>query len=163
MRISSYQDPVARSRRGVIAAGLLAIAGVLLSAAMAQTGGGKTTEVVTRGHKGRGQGADPNIRHKSEANDPNVKPAPPAAKGGPKARGSVCGIVVDNWTPWKVQLYVDGDYQGLISPYGALSDVVFTGPVVVYARADFTDGTYTSWGPQTFQCSGQGIYRWKLE
>ena len=96
-------------------------------------------------------------------NNPNAQLPPPAEKGGPKSRGRVCGIVVDNWTPWKVQFYLAGDYQGLISPYGALSGVAFQGPTVVYARADFTDGTYTSWGPQTFQCSGDGIYRWKLE
>ena len=148
---------------GVLAA-LLAVAGSLASVSPAQTApAGKTTEIVTQGHKVRGQGADPNIKRKSELNDSAVQLPPPAAKGGPKSRGSLCGIVVDNWTAWKVQFYLNGDLQGLISPYGALSGVTFSGPTVVYARADFTDGTYTTWGPQTFQCSGEGIYRWKLE
>ncbi len=166
MHPRTHRDPEERRWQPGIraAAALLAMSGLLLSASPAQTGGpGKTTEVVTRGHKSRGQGADPNIRHKSEVNDPGASLAPPAAKGGPKSRGSACGIVVDNWTPWKVQFYLDGDFQGVISPYGALSGVAFTGPTVVYARADFTDGTYTSWGPQTFQCAGQGVYRWKRE
>jgi len=156
---------MARSRTnvkvGVLATALLT-SGLLLSVCVAQVRS-KTTEVVTRGHKSRGQGADPNIKHKTEANDPNVRILPPAEKGGPKARGSLCGIVADNWTPWKVQFYLNGDYQGMSSPYGALSGVTFSGPTVVYARADFTDGSYTSWGPQTFQCSSRGIYHWKLE
>ena len=148
---------------GVLAA-LLAVAASLAPVSPAQNApAGKTTEIVAQGHKARGQGADPNIKRKSDLNDAATQLPPPAAKGGPKVRGDLCGIVADNWTPWKVQFYLNGDLQGMISPYGALSGVTFSGPTVVYARADFTDGTYTTWGPQTFQCSGEGIYRWKLE
>ena len=165
-----YPHTRRRTARIPISAGLLILAallsagGLLLDASPAQTGpAGKTTEIIAKGHKGRGQGADPNIKRKSELNDAAQPPLAPPGKGGPKTRGSLCGIVVDNWTAWKVQFYLNGDLQGLISPYSALSGVTFSGPTVVYARADFTDGTYTTWGPQTFQCSGEGIYRWKLE
>jgi hypothetical protein len=151
-----------RPRMAILAA--LAAGGLLVSLAVAQGHrAGGTTEVVTKGHKNRGTGQDPNIKHRAEANDPSHLIPPPAEKGGPKARGRVCGVVVDNWTPWKVQFYLDGNLQGVAPAYGALSGVTFSGPTVVYARADMNDNTYITWGPETFQCANDTIYRWKIE
>ena len=67
-----------------LAAGLLSACTWLIPAAPAQAQGDQKTQktVVTRATKSRGMGQDPNIKHKSEVNDPNHKVAPPPEKAG---------------------------------------------------------------------------------
>jgi hypothetical protein len=71
----------------------------------------------------------------------------------------VCRVDVDNWTPWKVQIYVDGTFRGLVSPWGDGVTYTGAGPTRVYARAEFTDGSALTWGPTDYDCyGGQHIY-----
>ena len=118
--------------------------------------------VIAKAQKARGAAADENIKKDSAVNDPAVKPPAPAAKGGEKTRGNLCGIVLDNWTPWYVGLYIDGNSWGSAGPWGEVSGVAFAGTTRVYARAGFTDGSYLSWGPQAFNCQREEVYRWKI-
>ena len=115
------------------------------------------------GQKAAAGTPDKNVKHKSEKNDPRKKiPAPPE-KGGPKARGVTCRISVDNWTGYKVQLFIDGDYSGLIIPWGELATSAITGRTTVYARAEFEDTSYVSFGPVTLDCQDGRTYAWKLQ
>jgi hypothetical protein len=118
--------------------------------------------VTAKAQKARGTGADENIKRDSFVNDPAVKPPAPPAKGGEKTRGYLCGIVLDNWTPWYVGFYIDGDAWGTAGPWGAASGVAFAGTTRVYARATFTDGSSLSWGPQIFNCRRDEVYHWKI-
>ncbi|GFO63264.1 hypothetical protein M1B72_10970 [Geomonas paludis] len=113
---------------------------------------------VAKSAKTRGE-ADENIKHKSDQNDPNAKIEAPAKKGG-KTRGGYCDLTVDNWTPWKIQVYVEGDYVGLVSSYGKADGFYSRGPLVVYGVAEFDDGSRKSWGPEAIYCDDN--FTWKL-
>src|SRR5687767_10655586 len=94
-----------------------------------------------RGKKARGDAADPNIKTKSDKNDPKKRLDAPAAKGGPKTRqGPICGVHFDNRTPWKIQIYIDGEYRGLLFPWGDAESAAQPGGTRVYGRAEFDDG-----------------------
>ncbi len=73
------------SKFAALAAGLLSAGTWLMPLAPAQVRGeGKVQKaVVTKATKSRGLGQDPNIKHKSELNDPQ-HPAPPPDKVGGK-------------------------------------------------------------------------------
>jgi len=144
------------------AVALVALAGWMTPVASSQAKGAAPKAMEDKAHKSRGAGQDPNIKHKSEANDPKAMVAAPASKGGAKTRGATCVLVIDNWTSWKVQFYADGDYEELIAPWGE-SRYTFSGSHTLYARADFTDGSVLTWGPRTAACEGNGfVYPWKL-
>jgi hypothetical protein len=120
-------------------------------------------EVVTaKAQKARGGGEDENIKSDSAVNDPAVTVPAPPDKGGEKTRQVLCGVVLDNWTPWLVRFYVDGSYWGTAGRWGVARGAAFAGTTTVYARAAFTDGSYLSWGPQIFNCRGGQVYRWKI-
>lgn len=115
-----------------------------------------------KGEKRRGTGTDENIKSKSVQNNPSPEAAPeaPPEKGGKKERQSVCSLHVDNRTPWKVQIYVDGDYVGLVSPYGDAYGTYGGGRLAVYAVAEFVGGSELTWGPRTISCNGR--YTWTV-
>ena len=72
------------SKFAALAAGLLSACTWVIPAAPAQDKSDQKTQktVVTRATKSRGMGQDPNIKHKSDLNDPNHKVAPPPEKAG---------------------------------------------------------------------------------
>ncbi len=145
-----------------ILAGLAVIA---LAGAVAFAAEKKAKEVVVeaKAQKPRGEGADANVKSGPGKNDPTKKVPAPAAKGGEKKRGGACGVIADNYTPWIIQVYIDGDYQGTVAPWGDLDLLAIAGwPTNAYARADFTDGSTITWGPKIFNCEAESVYRWKL-
>jgi hypothetical protein len=112
--------------------------------------------------KARGGGAeDPNIKSGAAQNnpDPAAGPKAPPDKGGEKARGG-CNLVVDNFTPWIIKLYVSGIYVGTVSAWGKASGYQSLSDLILYAVADFTDGSQKTWGPRVASCSGS--YTWGL-
>lgn len=122
----------------------------------------RTTVITDRAHKSRGDGEDQNISQQSDKNDPQwIVPAPPE-KGGKRGGETWCRIVVDNWTPWKIQLYLEGHTHGLVGPFGELAIHNPGASSRVYARAEFKDGPTRSWGPRVFACKTDQPYRWKL-
>ena len=119
-----------------------------------------SSEVVTaKAQKSRGAGEDENIKVKQGKNEPEAPGEPaPAEKGGEKTRGGACRVHFDNSTPWYVSVYVDGAYQGQVGPYGDAVEYYGGSSGTIYARADFTDGTFVYWGPQHAVCAGGQYY-----
>jgi hypothetical protein len=119
-------------------------------------------EVKDTAQKSRGGGAtDENITSKSVENDPNPETAPPAPpeKGGEKTRGG-CYLTVDNHTSWKIQIFVNGNYVGMVSAWGTADGYQSASNFRVYAVADFTNGDQMTWGPRVVSC--RGSYKWNL-
>jgi hypothetical protein len=129
-------------------------------------GKGKTAKTVdiksTRGDATRG-GADKNIKQGEMANDPKAKIDAPAAKGGGTTRGGGgCRVEMDNSTSWYVKVYVDGIFRGTMDPWGDSYVYVYPGDTTIYARADFTDGSYKYWGPRTSYCGNGDIFPYRM-
>ena len=108
----------------------------------------------------KGGDTDPNIKEGEAANNMEAPGTLPTAKGG-KSKGAAydCEVQLDNWSAWIVKIYINGAYRGYLSA-GAESTLYYTpGQTTIYARADFTDGTYYYWGPKTYNCgANQYIY-----
>jgi hypothetical protein len=123
---------------------------------------GKKNSATTRAATGRGTGtSDQNIKTAKAANAKGRTIAAPVKKGGTRSRGSdLCEILADNRTGLYVDLYTDGVYRGTVSPYGDLGGWVECGRRILYARADFDDGTYVYWGP--IAASVTGPFLWTI-
>lgn len=119
---------------------------------------------TSRKETGRGTGADPNVKSDTGVNTkdkPSAIPGP-EAKTGEKSRGGqgICEVTFDNYTRLWVKTYVDGEYTGMMRPWGRLTAYAISGRTVLYARADYEGGTYDYWGPTTVQCGRS--YLWRL-
>ena len=91
---------------------------------------------------------DANIKSDKKVNTADAKATnlAPAEKGG-KTRGSGGYTVIDNWTPWSIDIYADGTFKGTVAAWG--SGWIYAGDCPsLYGRADFDDGSYKYWGPQ---------------
>jgi len=52
--------------------------------------------------------------------NPNIKTGPPTEdKAEEKSRAALCSIFFDNYTGLYINIYVDGNYKGQLSPYGS--------------------------------------------
>jgi hypothetical protein len=58
---------------------------------------------------------------------------------------------IDNRTPWKIQIFVDGVYVGLVSGWGDSYGYYRCGTHSVYAVADFDNGAQLTWGPRSLR------------
>ncbi|MCK9612435.1 MAG: hypothetical protein PHR81_04175 [Bacteroidales bacterium] len=96
------------------------------------------------------RGADPNITVGKPTDD--TKAVEPE-----KARSGVCTITVNNYTPYGVDIYVDGSWVGTISAYTKAYTTTYSGSTKIYGKS--IGGTYY-WGPQTFYCDYE--YTWNL-
>src|SRR5262245_18477808 len=84
----------------------------------AQQSGNKASDKAT---KGRG-GADPNIKTESGKNVAAQEPAAPPKKGGAQGRGVFdCWVTYDNYTPWYIDVFADGNYRGTVAPFGDIT------------------------------------------
>ena len=105
------------------------------------------------------------------AEDPNVKPAPevnvrdrasdvvPPARKAPGGK-ALCAITFDNHTDLITKTYIDGRYAGTIRPFGELSAFTAVGSAMLYARAEYDDGSADAWGPIRANCRKK--YLWRL-
>ena len=138
------------------------------SAAKAQATG--ELRVRERPNASRGAPADP-------AQDENIKSAtgvnvrgeageqPPDAKreDGAMSRGSnSCKIHYDNRTSLHIATYAEGIFRGDVAPWGDLYTYVIAGQARVYARAGFTDGSVSTWGPRLVDCPAGREFQWML-
>lgn len=143
----------------LFAFGLFVVAGIAFHAT---PGDAKTSLSIAKVQAGRGGGADENVKTKSMDNDPKAtQPAAPPTKGGKGTRSGYSLLSFDNWTGLWINLYVDGDLVGVVGPYGDSSYLVASGTHIAYARAEFTDGSYSYWGPSRVSCYGTST--WRLE
>jgi hypothetical protein len=92
-------------------------------------------------------------------NDKN-KPAPPATSRGDVYGADYSDVVVDNWTGYYIDIYVNGNYRGTVSPYDKRVTWAIPGTNTLYAKAVFNDGSYLYWGPKVTYTGYS--YSWKL-
>lgn len=82
-----------------------------------------------------------------------------------KSRGDLYGpnysdVVIDNWTGYYLDIYVNGNYRGTVAPWEKKITWAIPGTNKLYAKAVFDDGSYLYWGPKTTYTGYQ--YSWKL-
>lgn len=101
-----------------------------------------------------------------EANDVNTRGKTmeaPTAKGGKKTRAKAEGVLhIDNRTQWKIRIYVDGDYQGTVGPFGDMLRRADPESYKVEGVALFDDGSTLTWGPTSCRVPSGGEYTLKL-
>jgi hypothetical protein len=115
--------------------------------------------MVTRKVRFRG-GDDPNVKPGAEINvrDRPSDVVPPATKV--QSGRALCAVTFDNHTDLITKTYIDGRYAGTIRPFGALSASTPPGSAVLYARAEYDDGSADAWGPIRISCRTN--YLWRL-
>ncbi len=109
----------------------------------------------------KGSDSDPNIKQGEMTNDADAPGGLPASKGGGNSKGAAyeCEVQLDNWSAYNVKIYINGNYRGYLSGGGESTLYYTPGQTTIYARADFTDGSYFTWGPKTYECgANQYIY-----
>jgi len=145
----------------LIALGMIAL---LLLAPLGNTviSGDKGKAVETKSQKSRGEGKDEHIKNNSAANDPKSLMEAPPEKGGKKSRGAYATVVFDNYTAYKIQIYANGEYLGMVSGYGKGTSYSTPGSAELYGRAEFTDGSTLTWGPQSVSLDAGDTFTWKL-
>ncbi|MFH1197169.1 MAG: hypothetical protein V1720_15840 [bacterium] len=144
---------------------LLVVASFLISAtANAQTYKGGNQSVETKASKSRGAGEDENIKSNVKVNSKDAadKFLPPYAKGGEKSRASNIKVIVENWTPYYVDIYNDGYYQGTIGPWDDSYFMDYGDAIELYGVATFDDGSTLTWGPHYVANDEYYTYTWKL-
>lgn len=109
---------------------------------------------------------DENIRTATGSNVRGAtgEPAPDAkAPEGTASRGSTsCKVHYDNRTSLYVATYAEGIFRGDVAPWGDLYTYVIGGQTRLYARAGFTDGSVSTWGPRLVDCPAGGDFQWML-
>lgn len=109
----------------------------------------------------KSRGADPNVKVGKRTNgdgqeSKSVQSADKGARGG-----GGCTALFDNHTGNYVYCYVDGYLEGYIAPWANGTVSIANGTTSLYAVAEFTDGSKTTWGPLAKYCSYQ-TYEFEL-
>lgn len=146
--------------------GLGLVAALSLSGATAQAQG-KSEDRPNTARGAVDPANDENIRQARGTNAPQasgemVIPADKAPEGTMSRGASSCRVHFDNRSRLYVATYADGSYRGELSPWGDVYAYVIAGPTRLYARAGFTDGSVSTWGPRTVSCPAGGSYQWQL-
>ena len=116
-----------------------------------------TPDQITRKARFRG-GDDPNVKATSEV---NVRGKGSATSGSRTPAGQTpCLVTFDNQTDLIARTFIDGVYAGTIRPFTALSTSATPGTAVLYARAEYDDGSADAWGPIRISCKTK--YLWRL-
>jgi hypothetical protein len=113
---------------------------------------------ITRKVRFRG-GDDPNVKATSEVNV-RKRSGVAAPAGKTAAAQAPCAITFDNQTDLFTRTFIDGTYAGTIRPFGALSASATPGAAILYARAEYDDGSADAWGPIRVNCNTK--YLWRL-
>jgi hypothetical protein len=140
-----------------------AVLGLVLAVGVATTAGAqqKKNTLTTRASTARGAStSDQNVKKATATNTRGMTVPAPVKKGGVRTRGGadLCLLHVDNRTALYVDLYIDGNFLGAISPYGDSEGYIGCGSRVFYARALYSDGSYDYWGPTTANVSGPFLW-----
>ncbi len=123
---------------------------------------------MDRANVSRGGAAteDENIRVAGGRNvrgEPGEQAPSQKAEAGTMSRGSSnCQVHFDNRSSLFVATYADGTYRGELAPWGDVYTYVIAGSTRLYARAGFTDGSVSTWGPRMVECPAGGDYQWML-
>ncbi|MEI6765097.1 MAG: hypothetical protein WCM76_05605 [Bacteroidota bacterium] len=128
---------------------LIAFAGSLFAPVQAQVKQKKEIKENAKVYE-KSRGADANIKSEKPVGDTK-------APMKEKARGELCYIYVNNYTPYAIDIYIDGDWMGTIAAYSTAYTYAYPGSTKAYGKS--VGGTYT-WGPTTFDCAYE--YTWNL-
>jgi len=145
---------------------LILMAAITVAAAPvthAQQPKGKTEE--TKSTTARSRGADENIKTaKPTTNSENANVPAPANKAPGRSKGAsaVATVVLDNSTPWYIDIYIDGSYRGTMGPWGDSYAYALAGNTRLYARADFDNGSYKFWGPKVVYIGNGESFTWRI-
>ena len=102
----------------------------------------------------------------TDVNDPQNLATPPPRPGAPKTRGALCGVQIENRTPWKIIVYVDGEQEAMVSSWAQLNALGLSGTNGYFVVAKFKGGNKKHWGPRTFSCSpdlANPIFTWTID
>jgi hypothetical protein len=153
----------ARPHRFAVAIVGIVAALTLLPAAVAAQGKSEERATLSRGGMA---GEDENIRVATGTNvrgEPGEQPPSAKAPAGTMSRGANdCRVHFDNRSNLFIAAYADGTYRGELSPWGDVYTYVLAGATRLYARAGFTDGSVSTWGPRMIECPAGGSYQWML-
>jgi hypothetical protein len=140
----------------VLAGGGLA---VVMSATAADAQRTVPPDLTSRKIRIRDIGADPNVTPPPEVNVRDKPPgaAPPAGRGS--ANPPQCLVTVDNATDLISKAYIDGRYSGTVRPHASLAVSNPPGSAVLYARAEYEDGSADAWGPVRVSCRTKYVWR----
>lgn len=90
----------------------------------------------------KGNGADKNVK---EARGKN------SSKKSAATRGNLtCRVELENNTDNTIDIYVGGHFRNTMGPKDSSS--FNAGSSIIYAKAEFDDGSYFYWGPRTLKC-----------
>ena len=142
----------------------IAVAAIVFIATAAATNGPwqeqNPPDQISRRTRLRSGPDDPNVKVTSEVNV-RTKPSQVAAPVTKTPAGKVlCSVMFDNYTDLFTKTYIDGHYAGTIRPFGELTASAAPGSAVLYARAEYDDGTADAWGPIRVTCKTK--YTWRL-
>lgn len=143
-----------RLRAFAWSAGLLAVA-IATAAAQASD----APDQITRRVRFRG-GDDPNVKTDVEINVRNKSSDVVSPLAKTPRQQQLCAITFDNQTDLFTKTYIDGRYSGTIRPFSEVSTGAVPGSTMLYARAEFDDGSADAWGPIRVNCRTK--YRWRL-
>ena len=90
----------------------------------------------------------------------NNADAPVPNKRGDRYGANFSDIIVDNYTGWYIDIYIDGEFRGTLSPWDKRVTWSIPGSTTLYAKATFDDGSYRYWGPTSAQTGYE--YQWNL-
>jgi hypothetical protein len=139
--------------------GAVFVAGLLVAAPAQAQQLAAPKMLESHGAKSRGTGTDESIKTQRAPNKPDAASPAPANKGGEASRGASGIVHTDNRTALWIDVYLNGDYCGTLSPWGDIYCYVSAGTTVMYAVAGFTDGSRTTWGPSSAYVDGEYIWR----
>ena len=113
------------------------------------------------------KGQDPNIKPNAGTNVRGgaitaAVPAHKQAAGAASKGANTCLVRFDNRTNLYIDTYTDGNSTGRMGPWGDIYTYAIAGPTRLYGRAEFTDGSVTTWGPTMVDCPAGGSYHWRL-
>ncbi|MBN2521108.1 MAG: hypothetical protein JXB17_11415 [Bacteroidales bacterium] len=129
---------------------LIGLVALFTASLIAQEPEAKTVESKS-GTIEKSRGEDPNIVSERPTTD---EPAPQPDEA---TRGSYCKVIVDNWTGYAIDVYVDGEYAGTVGSWSDGYTWAIEGKTKLYGRS--TGGTLT-WGPVYVDCYYS--HTWKL-
>lgn len=128
---------------------------------------GTQTSLRSNALQGKGSGhADEIVRDReSSRNEFGSPKAAPLTSAGVKILSgpSSCDVWFDNYTGYWIDVYIDGQWYGTMSPWGGfMAYNVAAGERRLYGQANFTNGTYDYWGPYNLACNAYATFHWQL-
>ncbi|MCD4683585.1 MAG: hypothetical protein K8R86_09915 [Bacteroidales bacterium] len=100
------------------------------------------------------RGISPYIKTPKPVDDEVVVPKPEEKE---KARADYCKVIIDNWTGYSIDVYVDGDYAGTVAAWSDGYTWAIEGKTQLYAE---TVGGTVYFGPTYVDCYYE--HTWKL-